>query len=71
MDKVSGFTYSIYQKPFVDYFNRMLENDNTFYDIELQFPYLEKYYHEMVVNKTHDFCETFITLYENWKLNLK
>ena len=49
----SGYSYSQYEKPFIEYFKRCNGTNMSIQDIEKQLPFLEKYYKEMVIEKTN------------------
>ena len=73
----SGWSWNALESPFKNYFDRCKSIGMTFYDIEKQLPFLEKYYQEMVVEKrkiNDDFWwlnrrESIKDFFELWKQN--
>jgi len=60
MEDSYGSTYLSVEKPFIDYFNRCKEIGMCKLDIQKNFRYLDKYYHESVFEKL-----SLQTIYKN------
>lgn len=71
---LDSFSYKSTEKPFIDYFNRLLDVGFSMDEIENKLPQLEKYFREMVINEM-TIEEIFIgnyptlnNLFKKWKL---
>lgn len=66
----SHWSYYTSEAEFVKYFDRLLETDMSFDEIESKLPQLEKYYFEMVVDKVfYNIQPTLQNLFNKWKKN--
>jgi len=66
--ELEGWSYTIQEREFVRYFDRLKETGMSFEEVESKLPQLEKYYFEMVVEHLFYINQpTLSNLFENWK----
>jgi len=65
-----AWTYYTSESEFVKYFDRLLNTEMSFEEIESKLPQLEKYYFEMVVDGVFYYEQpTLQNLFNKWKSN--